>query len=329
MKKLSSLAIFSVLAVVTFLITSCEEVNPLSSPQDSPTVPKPTATLADSGAPPFPEIRDKVRQIWSEDKHIQGGNRYTRARDYLATMEGKKVTNWRGWVYYCYKDDRTRTYRIWPLMENPFNLEPAIQIESDYRDRTEAHFTLDGLTIEQCQSFEMGQEIEFSGTIIDTWRDARIEVAKIEAVPSLESTPSVPDDLSDLVINLERTACFGSCPVYNLTIYGDGSVVFDGERFVEKEGTHKGTVSHEKIKEIVRWFEKVGYFALYDDYTHKAWTDSPSAYTSIKLAGNSKRIAHYHGDPSAPFRLSMLEAKIDEVANTYQWIGSGKRSTDK
>jgi hypothetical protein len=77
------------------------------------------------------------------------------------------------------------------------------------------------------------------------------------------------------------------------------------------------------------WFEKVGYFALYDDYTNEGWTDSPSAYTSIKLADNSKRIAHYHGDPSAPVRLTMLEKKIDEVANTYQWIGSGKDPANK
>ena len=34
---------------------------------------------------------------------------------------------------------------------------------------------------------------------------------------------------NDTVITLERTACFGTCPIYTITIYGDGRVVYDGE----------------------------------------------------------------------------------------------------
>ena len=42
--------------------------------------------------------------------------------------------------------------------------------------------------------------------------------------------------MKEVVITLERTACFGVCPVYKLTIYGDGRVLYDGIRFVRTEG---------------------------------------------------------------------------------------------
>ena len=38
---------------------------------------------------------------------------------------------------------------------------------------------------------------------------------------------------SDLVITLERTACHGTCPIYKLTIEGNGTVIYEGQDFVQ------------------------------------------------------------------------------------------------
>ena len=38
-------------------------------------------------------------------------------------------------------------------------------------------------------------------------------------------------------ITLNRGACFGSCPFYDLTIDGNGYAVFKGKKFVEKLGS--------------------------------------------------------------------------------------------
>ncbi len=45
--------------------------------------------------------------------------------------------------------------------------------------------------------------------------------------------------MKDVVITLERTQCFGSCPVYKLTVYGDGRVVYEGGGFVKIKGEKK------------------------------------------------------------------------------------------
>jgi len=130
----------------------------------------------------------------------------------------------------------------------------------------------------------------------------------------------VPDDLKEVVITLERTPCFGFCPVYMLTIYGSGEVIYEGKRFVGIEGIRTTTISAEKIEQLVSEFQNIAYFSLNDSYEETNATDMPSAITSITINGETKIIRHYHGDSSAPKELTELENKIDEIVYSDQWV---------
>ena len=129
-------------------------------------------------------------------------------------------------------------------------------------------------------------------------------------------------------ITLERTACFGTCPAYKLTIKSDGSVIFEGERFTKTTGVAHGSISPADFRSLVNEFEKINYFSLADAYTPgtkecpRRITDLPSANTSIRLNGKSKSVAHYHGCGTEGVlqKLTALEDKIDEAAGTQQWI---------
>ena len=134
-------------------------------------------------------------------------------------------------------------------------------------------------------------------------------------------TPT-PSDLKEVVITLERTECFGTCPVYRLTVYGYGAVIYEGIRFAQVQGTRQTTISEDKIKQLVSEFQKIDYFSLRDSYEERNVTDMPSAITSLTINGNKKTVRHYHGDLSTPKELTELEDKIDEIVNTNQWIKS-------
>lgn len=123
-----------------------------------------------------------------------------------------------------------------------------------------------------------------------------------------------------VVITLERTICFGTCPAYLLTIKGDGTVIFDGREYVKSKGQHVTTISHEQVKELVSEFERINYFS-FSNFTDYDVTDMPSATTSITINGITKTVDHYYGDRDAPKELFELERKIDEIANSRQWIG--------
>ena len=133
------------------------------------------------------------------------------------------------------------------------------------------------------------------------------------------ATPA-SSDLEDVVITLERTACKGTCPVYKLTIYGSGTVIYEGKDYVTTKGKVESTINEGKIAQLVAEFEKIDYFSLNDSYVERVITDAPSAITSITLGGETKSITHYHGDLNAPEELEELEDKIDEIVNSEQWI---------
>src|SRR5215475_12263762 len=80
-----------------------------------------------------------------------------------------------------------------------------------------------------------------------------------------------PQDIpKDLMITLERTGCFGACPIYKLTITANGAVVFEGQRFVKKErATEKSAISKERLKQLMAEFDRVKFFSMEDDYSSK------------------------------------------------------------
>ena len=127
-------------------------------------------------------------------------------------------------------------------------------------------------------------------------------------------------NLDEVIITLERTACYGFCPVYTITIFGNGTVQYEGKEHVQTVGNQETEISEEKIRQIIREFERIDYFSLNDEYTERTITDAPSAITSITMNMETKTIKHYHGDFSAPEELTELEDKIDEIVNSEQWI---------
>lgn len=129
------------------------------------------------------------------------------------------------------------------------------------------------------------------------------------------------------VITLERTRCFGACPVYKLTIFSDGHVSYEGIKYVRKIGKATGHISRAKLNDLVEEFTNIYYFNLPASYTPgtkqcpQVVTDLPSAITSLTWQRRSHSINHYQGcrGSSTLEALTELENKIDEVVNVTKW----------
>ncbi len=146
-------------------------------------------------------------------------------------------------------------------------------------------------------------------------------------VPPTTDTAIPPTTASQPVISLERTACFGGCPVYRIWVSAAGEVGYEGRSHVRRVGTATGQVPVQRLQGLLYELERGGYFSFADRYTSAApacgryITDSPSAITSVRLDGRTKRIAHDYGCGAAPGALTVLERRIDEVLNSAQWTG--------
>ncbi len=132
-----------------------------------------------------------------------------------------------------------------------------------------------------------------------------------EPVVSAPVTDEAPAP-TDPWLYYERTACFGTCPVYKFTLNHDGKCTYEGINFVDRIGFYRGTVDGNaafmRIREVA---EQLDYFALQESYDDSLVMDLPSYYTLIDGKGVLKRM----GGPN----LKALYDVIDEVIEEVNW----------
>jgi hypothetical protein len=120
----------------------------------------------------------------------------------------------------------------------------------------------------------------------------------------------------DFVIKLERTACYGRCPVYVVSIDARGNVTYEGTRFVKLAGRQTDRIPASRVTALVETVDRIRFFDLDDKY-RQLITDLPTTFVTVTRDGRTKRIEDYFG---APKSLKDLERQIDDAAQTARWI---------
>jgi len=125
-------------------------------------------------------------------------------------------------------------------------------------------------------------------------------------------------------ITLERTACFGTCPIYVVTMTDDGSVTYVGRGFVHVTGTARWRIDPLAVRALAAEIDKAGFFEMKDEYTALI-TDHPTTYTDVTIGTRHKRIRDYFGAPPA---LREIEARIDDVSGATRYVRGGQDDLD-
>lgn len=135
--------------------------------------------------------------------------------------------------------------------------------------------------------------------------------------------PHPPDAVAGAmpVATLERTGCYGECPVYRLTVNSDGTVVYVGMRWVKVLGRQVFKISETQLTELQQAFERAN-FAQLRDYDRVESTDDDWAHLSLRRGSSVKRVRHYHGDNSAPATLGALEDEFDRIVDSARLVGA-------
>jgi hypothetical protein len=150
-------------------------------------------------------------------------------------------------------------------------------------------------------------------------------VQEVNAAQAVQLTNLTDGELKNVVIRLERSQCYGSCPAYKVAIYGNGRLEYVGESNVKLKGTKEAEIAMGDFKHLVSEFEKANYFST-DQYAEKNCscrfcTDMPTVITEIQVKGTTHRVEHYYGCTCAPKALWELEQAIDKIVRTEQWTG--------
>jgi hypothetical protein len=117
-------------------------------------------------------------------------------------------------------------------------------------------------------------------------------------------------------IRLRRTPCYGTCPVYSVTIHGDGRFEYHGERYVGRLGSHTGRVHPWALKRLAQFLREVGFMDFEDAYASPA-TDGATVYTTVVLDGARKEVRHYAN--AGPAALWAVEELVDLLLCKAEW----------
>lgn len=120
-------------------------------------------------------------------------------------------------------------------------------------------------------------------------------------------------------IILSTTACFGTCPVSNMMISADGTVLFDGEIYSSIQGFNKGKITTAAYTQLMNNFRQINFDTLKTEY-YSSWTDQPTVYvTFIKDNKIYKSVRDY--GRSAPY---LFEWACLPLQHLYQTISLHK-----
>lgn len=138
--------------------------------------------------------------------------------------------------------------------------------------------------------------------------------------PPSTNTPQVPTlggpgKADSLVITLQRTPCFGTCPAFVINVYRSGYATYEGHSHVEREGLHSAWIGPDTLQRILKDAEASGFFQFEDRYDRDV-TDLPSAILRVVGNGKDKRVVGRVGVPPA---YKALFGRVEELLLPIPW----------
>lgn len=154
---------------------------------------------------------------------------------------------------------------------------------------------------------------------------------KIDRVDTGATPPREVDwdrvDARSALIRQRHGPCFGTCPVFSLSIWGDGRIEYYGANYVRACGYRQKRISVTAARELLDDARAKGFFWRDTSGLGEKcewWTDSKSIVTRVDIPGYGRAIRHYLGATCFSEPLEDFERSVLRVADVDHWIGDDK-----
>jgi hypothetical protein len=143
---------------------------------------------------------------------------------------------------------------------------------------------------------------------------------QVQPVVSTAAVTRVEEMVSDTMLYYSRGACFGMCPIFELTVMKDGRAVYLGKNHVDRIGRFQAMVSYTDVQQVLSKANEIGYFELKSVYDNENVHDLPDIITGISHEGKLHRVRNRYKGPAA---LRMLYTEMDSLIERQDWKPSG------
>lgn len=136
----------------------------------------------------------------------------------------------------------------------------------------------------------------------------------------------MPEHTQITSVHLRRGACFGTCPVYELTLNSDGTAEYLGERFVQRTGPNHGQFNPGDFDKLAGFAIRAGFFEWNDEYRENV-TDLPEYRLTVVAGEDTKTVVQYGTDEPPDFWV--IAEVVDGIASDVDWMpGAAAGSCD-
>ena len=129
------------------------------------------------------------------------------------------------------------------------------------------------------------------------------------------TSDDVKKETKEDYIKIKRTGCFGTCPIYEMTLFDDGSAAFHGKRFVRTEGNAMYQFEKDRIQELLIRAEELNFKNFEESYDDKTISDLESVYIEY-----NKQTVHVRDRMNVPKELLMFIHDVHRCAIDAGWI---------
>lgn len=131
-------------------------------------------------------------------------------------------------------------------------------------------------------------------------------------------------------IEYEAGACFGSCPIFKMTINPDRTAVLEAEHFnfskefskgefsKPREGTFKTTIKEADYKKLVTLLDGLDVKNLNEKYGSRNVTDLPTSYLRVQFNDRSSKNIEDYGKRGSEKLIAVYQF-FENLKHNQQW----------
>lgn len=112
-------------------------------------------------------------------------------------------------------------------------------------------------------------------------------------------------------VELYKGACFGECPVFRLSVYPDGTALYEGQRFTDRMGFYTRQLSEMELTALTQNLSNMHW----DEYENYYESQLPDLAMTMVEHGNES----FKFREEAPLELKVLSKLLNQMANQGEW----------
>lgn len=120
---------------------------------------------------------------------------------------------------------------------------------------------------------------------------------------SCKSNKNISSQKPEEIFSLNTTSCMGPCPVFELSLYGDKKLVFNGKENTKVSGKKEVVLEDEQFEALLGIIDAADWMNLEEEYRSKT-LDLPTQNFSYNRNGIRKNVSRYGAGPESISKMS-------------------------